>query len=404
MIELEIGNGLRVKINEDSHTSSIISSPKATGNVIIPKYAEFECSQYNIISIEKFAFRDTDIKSLSFPEDSLVESFESCCFYSSKVQKIQIPSSLKYIKEGCFDYVQFLCDIDVSKRNNTFLYAEKKYLVGKSEDSTQYDILYYVRCDIRKAVIPSEIKIIQKNAIQKKQKLSTLEFLDNPEYPIIGPNVFSDNPITKLIIPDTTKEIDPSNFDGVVVLTKIKISSNNKNFLFLDKKILLTKSEGQSEGQIFDKLIFARRDIDSIVIPSYIKEIAPYAFRCCNKLKSIQFEENSVLCHICHHAFSFIPSLGCITIPASVRQVDYSAFYGNDRLMSITFLGSDMTVDLTCAFQCPKLVNIYFNNARNLTLEAPKDLFGFAPSCSIRVRSGAKISGTAVENCKGRFH
>lgn len=400
MIELEIGNGLKVRINESNHTSSIISSPKAIGDVIIPKYAEFECNKFNIISIERHAFKNNDIKSLSFPEDSLVEIFEPECFYGSKLQKLQIPASLKYIREGCFDSVEYLCDINVSKDNDTFLYADKKYLVGKTEDSIDYIILYYVRSDLRKAVIPYEIRIIQRNAIQNKKRLQTLEFLPNPYYTIIGPNVFSGNPINKLILPDTIKEIDPSNFDAIVCLTKIKISAKNKNFLYLDKKFLLTKS--QSEGQIFDKLIFANREIDRAIIPSYIKEIGHSAFRSCRFLKSIQFEENSNVTYIGHHAFSYIPLIGCITIPPSVTQVGHSAFYGDDGLLSITFLGSDMTVDLSCAFQCRKLVNIYFTNARNLTLDAPKDLFGFA-RCSIKVRSGCKISGTALENCKDRI-
>lgn len=37
MVEIDIGNGLIAKIYEETHTSFITSSPKAAGNVFIPK-------------------------------------------------------------------------------------------------------------------------------------------------------------------------------------------------------------------------------------------------------------------------------------------------------------------------------------------------------------------------------
>lgn len=182
-----------------------------------------------------------------------------------------------------------------------------KYLVGKSDENEQS------RFDIKKAVIPSEIIEIRRSAIQNKNKLSTLQFSESPFLKIIGQNVFNGNPITKLVLPDTIEEIDQSNFD---------------------EKFLLSKSQNSS----FDKLIFVNRDVDRVQVPSFVKEIGPYAFRNCKKLKVLQFDENSVLYYICHHAFSFVDGLGCITIPASVTQVDYFAFHGNEGLHSITFL------------------------------------------------------------------
>lgn len=41
-MEIEVGEGLRARINSKNNTSSIIESPKANGNVFIPHYIEYK--------------------------------------------------------------------------------------------------------------------------------------------------------------------------------------------------------------------------------------------------------------------------------------------------------------------------------------------------------------------------
>lgn len=269
----------------------------------IPKFVEFERSQYSVISITQSAFKDNDIKKLTFPNDSKVEIFESYCFTDAKIQKLQIPGSLKIIQDGCFDWTKNLCSIEVSKQNQIFLFMDKKYLVGKSDiNNDKYDVLYYVKNDIKKAVIPNDVKYIKSWAILNKPNLKELQFQENPEFKINGPNMFSNNPIQKLIIPENITEIDSSNFNNICALTKLQLSSKNTNFIYLENSFLLSKS---GEG-VFDKLIFARRDVEVVNVPDYVKEIGCYAFYYCKKMRSLSFNQNSKFEIINPFAFAFI--------------------------------------------------------------------------------------------------
>ena len=47
-----IRGGLRIKLDEENHNSSVIYSPEATGNVFIPKSVEYKGKVYPIISIK----------------------------------------------------------------------------------------------------------------------------------------------------------------------------------------------------------------------------------------------------------------------------------------------------------------------------------------------------------------
>ena len=75
-------------------------------------------------------------------------------------------------------------------------------------------------------------------------------------------------------------------------LKEINLDSSNNNFLYLNNALLLGKTKGSNA---FDKLIFSRRDIESVIIPSHVKYICEYAFAHSMHLKTIEFSEDSSL-------------------------------------------------------------------------------------------------------------
>lgn len=66
----------------------------------------------------------------------------------------------------------------------------------------------------------------------------------------------------------------------------------NKNFLNYNGDYILSKSD--TESDIFDVLIFARRDIVTAKIPSSVKVIACGSFYDCAKLYNVVFNEDSL--------------------------------------------------------------------------------------------------------------
>ena len=93
-MEIELDNGLVVKINEDDKTATVIKLNKQTEDVFIPRYAEYKGNKYKIISLAFYALSCKIIQSLTFPEDSEVNYFDGSIFNSSRIKKLQIPVSL----------------------------------------------------------------------------------------------------------------------------------------------------------------------------------------------------------------------------------------------------------------------------------------------------------------------
>mgnify|MGYP001152822084 CR=1 FL=1 len=288
-MKIEIQNGLRVEINEKNKTATIIKSPKATGNVFIPRDIDYKGEKYIIISIDSYAFTNNSINLLSFPEDSKIQTFKPCTFLYSSIQKLQIPRNLSELEDEWATGIKGLNEIEVSPKNNKFVYQDNKYLLGKSDqDSDKYDILHYVLYDIVKAEIPSQVKIIKTYSLKDHPNLKEIIFPDNSELEIIEDFSICLTPLQKLILPASLHTICSHALTPLCDLVDIQVSLKNKLFSVIDNKYLVKK--GDENNSVYDFLLFARRDIESILIPSQIKEISVGAIQYCNKMKSISFE------------------------------------------------------------------------------------------------------------------
>ncbi|KAK8897753.1 hypothetical protein M9Y10_015718 [Tritrichomonas musculus] len=210
-MEIDIEGGLRVSINEKDKTASIIESPKATGIVLIPKFAKYNNIQYLITSISEKSFNRNYIEFLTFPEDSEVESFKMGSLLGAHIKKLRIPPKLKYLGSG---WCHFLCDlteIEISPKNHSFIYFENKYLLGKSEEkSDKFDSLYITRRDIEEAVIPSQIKTIKYLAFNALKSLKRVVFAPNSELEHIEGFAFNGSSIEYLEV--TAKSVKIGDF------------------------------------------------------------------------------------------------------------------------------------------------------------------------------------------------
>ena len=163
-MEIEIKGNLRVEINQKDKTASVVKSPKASGNVLIPHFAEHENKNYKIISIKGYAFSNCDIDCLTFAKDSEVETFERCCFCDAHIERLEIPSSVKNLADGWFSCLYDLREIEVSPKNSHFILYNKDFLLGKSsESSDKFDVLLFARPDIEEAVIPPQVTRIKRS-------------------------------------------------------------------------------------------------------------------------------------------------------------------------------------------------------------------------------------------------
>ena len=130
--------------------------------------------------------------------------------------------------------------------------------------------------------------------------------------------------VKEIYFPSNLKELKEGWRKYTEKLDRIIISPSNDNFIFKDDKYLLGKSDENQEE--FDTLIFVRRDIETICIPSNIKVISSFAFRNCKYLRKVKFQPNSNLQNIEEYTFSD-SDINDIIIPPNVSKIYKNAFF-----------------------------------------------------------------------------
>lgn len=167
--------------------------------------------------------------------------------------------------------------------------------------------------------------------------------------------------IQTLCLPTMIENIADNCFSEVRDLVNIEISSDNLFYSLFDNKYLVKKSNQESEK--FDVIIFARRDIESACIPSFIRVINNYAFQNCTRLISLTFEQNSSLESIGENAF--FNSLGPeeIVFPPSLKLVSVYSLGNIFYLKSVVFLSKSITIGTCCFLGDQNLASVSFPNA-----------------------------------------
>lgn len=160
-----------------------------------------------------------------------------------------------------------------------------------------------------------------------------IQNFENPQIQKIDDLTFSTNKIESLSIPYNIIELKEFWCDRTSMLNDILVPKNNHFFSFLNNSFLVGKANQKSD--IFDVLLFSRRDIKHVIIPPFISVISSYAFNECIQIESIEFPENSQLTKIDMLAFNN-SSINEIAIPSNVTTIGDDAF-NYSQLKSIEF-------------------------------------------------------------------
>lgn len=364
-------DNLSFLLNEKEKTASIIQGYSASGDLIIPRCIKFNSQEFIIKEIKNDAFKfSSRIKSIKFAPDTELQTIGKHTFAGSTVRSISIPSCVSELSNGWCDGIQRFTKVTVMEcKTQNLIFYENKIIIGKSDSkSDQYDILYYAQRDIKEITIPLSVKIISSYAFSNSQiqsitisphitkfcecafaccyNLRRFEVQENSELEIIGKHSFAGSEIESFIIPSSIVEFNEGWCEGMQFLTKIKVFKNkDQNISYYNDEYIIRKSDLKSD--IFDVIIFARRDLKNSIIPSFIKKIeshsfeftslesidippqithiCDFSFSSCSKLQKVDFNSNSKLQEIGKHAFSYT-SLRSFLIPSNVKQIGDEIF------------------------------------------------------------------------------
>lgn len=329
------------------------------------------------------AFYNCDkLKKVNFSTDSELKSIGSDSFVETSFESIFIPSKVTELKEGFCSGTPSLIEVSISPQNKNYSLIDETFIVGKSNpESENYDLLLFACKDIEEATIPSfikricdyafcrcnnlksvtfsddseleeigkysffsndiksitippSVKIIENFAFAFSEKLKSFNFSENSKLMSIGEFAFFDAPLKELSIPSSLVELKEGWCGQNFKLKKISVMPNNQYFKFIDDSILVEKSSQESE--IYDVLIFARKDVKKVTIPSFIKRIANNAFEDCSSLKYVTFSEGSQLLSIGKNAFKS-SAIKNISIPSNVIRIEESAFNSCRNLKKTIF-------------------------------------------------------------------
>ncbi|KAK8847259.1 hypothetical protein M9Y10_019845 [Tritrichomonas musculus] len=415
------------KIDKLKHTASLFKIDDNISSVVIPRTIELESTEYLITSI---CGSGMNIRTFEFEQDSAVETiYGYIFFYMSPIENIYFPPSLKELKKEWCLGTNNLTKITISPLNGQFIMKDDKYLLGKSDpNKDEFDILLFVRRDIKEVSIPSNIKIISTCAFGYCNNITKFEIQSNSNLQIIEKFAFCESNIKEISIPSTIKIISSYAFQYCTNLTKVEIPSNsnlqiiekdafyelsikeisippevsiirsgafyncrnltkveippnsklqtieskafartkikeiyfptslkelkegwncditnlvkitispsNGQFIMKDDKYLLGKSDPNKDE--FDILLFVRRDIKEISIPSNIKIISSYALEDCNDLTKVEIQSNSNLQRIEKYAF-YKSNINEIFIPSEVSIICSGAFFNCNNLTKVEF-------------------------------------------------------------------
>lgn len=110
------------------------------------------------------------------------------------------------------------------------------------------------------------------------------------------------------------------------------MQNGQQNLKSYEDKFIIGKSDLKSDK--FDTFVFAPKNIKTVKIPPFIKQICGWAFHNCSELQDLEIPSDSQLQIIGPYSFNS-SSVERIFIPNQVEQIKESAFSSCDRLKSI---------------------------------------------------------------------
>ncbi len=314
-VSAENVDNLTFELNEEGASYSVTAcSESAEGEVIVPeKYNDLP-----VTTVGNYAFYDCDyITSISLPET--INNIEHHAFYScSKLVSINIPASVKKIGEYAFSDTKI----------NTINIPEG---IESIEECT-----FYGCSELLSVNIPSTIKSIEKNAFYWCYQLKAIELPEGLTE--IGTGAFwYCKSIKSIEIPDSVTKIGGRAFCNCYGLESVKLPdgiTKIPKYLFDDctklQEIIIPKGVKTVEDGAFR---YCKR-LEKVSIPDTVKRIGANAFASCEALTEINLPDS--LTEIGEYAFWCCDSLKAINISENVTDLGKCVFGNCEKLEKIS--------------------------------------------------------------------
>lgn len=281
----------------------------------------------------------SDIKELTIP--SSVNRVPAHSFSYHGIEKVKILDHVKTIDQYAF-YESNLKIIEFSEKseliyigNNSFSKSNIKNIVIPSHVKKIGHKAFFIT-QLEHISIPDSVSFIGDKCFSNSN-LKTIQFSDKSKIKTIGRHLFEYTQLENIMIPSSISSFDGSFYfnDETEKQFTITILQNEiQNISYYDNSFIIGKSN--LNYNFYDTLVFADKDVETPIIPPFIKRISSYAFNGCHKLKTIIIPDDSELNEICPFAFEN-SSLESIYIPPKNIKIHQYAFSYCNNLKNVEF-------------------------------------------------------------------
>jgi len=191
-------------------------------------------------------------------------------------------------------------------------------------------------------------------------------------------NAFRSTSLTSFHVPKLLTKFDGSAFFNCSKLTKFTVDAGNE-YISEENGVLFDKNK------VTIKKYPAAKTDSKYTIPDGVHKIGAYSFQNCMNLNSVTLPDSAVLIEKMAFHNSGIKT---IVIPASVTQIQQSAFVLDDNLYYVKYLGEKDPYDGTSTIflSCPKLESVCvgsnYQSPKFCNMTISKDCPEPAPSSS----------------------
>ncbi len=205
VIDSESANDLTIKDNAFTGCTSLTSANMGNRTASIGKYAFSNCSaseftvtlgnNSKLSDIGEGAFLESGLSQFDFSQCPLVSVIPMYAFASSKLTKVEIPSSVQFIGEGAFFYNTQVTSITLDKNQESisklqFAGCNASASTGLTDTTQEIgEYAYYGWNNTEKLFIPSNVSYINNHAFANMNKLARIASA-NTTAPQMGNAVF----------------------------------------------------------------------------------------------------------------------------------------------------------------------------------------------------------------------
>ena len=362
-----------------------------------------------VTEVAKNAAIGSNLKQLDLNGTKTIgnNAFNSC----SALKSVTIGKDVEKIGQGAFTNCQFVKAFDVDVHNakyeaiNGVLFTKDKtslllYPCGREGDYTVPEgtekIEAFAFSDVQKlgkVKIAKSVTTIGPSAFKGAKILKEIDFQETTKLETIGDHAFQNTKLEKVTIPASVKKLEGASFADIETLKEVHFATGcqleelSGNLFQNAKNLTKVVFDGTNKLTKISSDVFLNcSKLETFRVPKTVTTIASGAFKGTQGLKTVEFEEISVLERIGTGAFADC-GITHITLPESIKLIQELAFDHCTNLTEITLPKNLEKVDKGAFNFCENLLrfivdkdNIKYSTLDGMLCDIKKEVLHVFPA------------------------